>query len=561
MKSRVLFFVFLLVFAASLSAQIIHDPNGDIYRDIERWSVQGYIKIPIPSIRPYPAPVIDQILEDVIEYGNEAASDKAYKYRERLAPGSKFVNIGVFGHLQGKNSDKGLVGAPYVEGVFRLTDILSTSYNFTLLGMTDEGGERFNVPGTYSHYSDLISDTSNVGKIEIRQNWTSLTAIGTSSVYLQAGLSRTSVGPFFDNGLIVGPQAPRAGHFSFAFLRPMWSFEMLFQVITATDDFGMGHFPGKYNMFHNISVRPFENLELGFFQSMVYGGRIEPLYMVPFSFMFASESIFDFGDNAQMGLHLKWRIIDSLVFKGVAFVDDMHFNNLISSGSLEAKAAGQAGFTWAPKNGFLSKLDIDYTGVLPYCYTHWTQDDNDRYNGFTGYDPLDPYDPRNPGHQRRRPNYLNYTHMGRNLGAELEPNSDRISLRTLWGITPNIDIGICGYFKRHGNASVGNYKRDQAFHDGSIFDDGCSDPWVTTMFDPDDDRSRKQPYGFSYWLTQATLDSRLGGTIDVKWTVPFPLGIFKLVGEYGAEHGWNRNLINGNDGIDHYWSMGFVWSW
>jgi hypothetical protein len=48
-----------LVFV-SLNAQVVHDPNDAIYRDIDRWSVRGYILGSLPLIRPYPAQLIDE---------------------------------------------------------------------------------------------------------------------------------------------------------------------------------------------------------------------------------------------------------------------------------------------------------------------------------------------------------------------------------------------------------------------------------------------------------------------------------------------------------------------
>ncbi|MCL2758641.1 MAG: hypothetical protein FWD22_00280 [Treponema sp.] len=558
--------IFLMVLVSKAETQIIHEPNSIIYKDIDLWIAKGFVRSHLPAIRPYPAPLIDFILDEVIENGDEAAAEKATQYKDYFAPGNRIIRPGLSAYFQGKDDEYGFFGSAFAEGLFRITDLFATSYHLAFYGMTDPDGERFNVPGTYSPYPDIIKDTSNVGKIEIRQNWTSLSTVGTKDVYLQAGLTRSSFGPFFDNGLVIGPQAPRAGHISFAFLRQQWAYEMLFQMITATDDFGLGHYPGKYNIVHNLSFRPFDSLELGAIQSMVYGERIELLYLVPFNFLFASESIYDFSDNAQMGLYFKWRLFDAVDFKGLAFVDDFHFNNLISSGTLQAKAAGQMGITWAPKSGFLSKLDFDYTGVLPYCYTHWNQDDDYRYNGYDGSD-LDiyknPTDPSKPDNQLRKPNYLNYTHIGRNIGPDLEPNSDRISLRTLWDIVPSVRLNINGYFTRHGNASEGREKMDPNVHDGSIFDDGCSDPWPDPDGEPfEEGRSRKQTYGFDYWLTQDVLDKRLGGTIGVMWTIQsFPFGIFRLIGEYGAEYGWNRGLVKDRNSLDNFWNIGFLWSW
>jgi hypothetical protein len=531
-----LFFLFAL--ASILGAQTVHDPNSDLYKDIDRWFVQGYITEFLPLIRPYPLPLVDRILDDVIENGSAAEQERAAKYREILAPGSRFLHPGIFGTVEGKNGDYGIIGAPFVEGAARVTDFLSASYFLGIYGFTDETGGELNVPGTYSPYPDIIDDTANVGAVELRPGWTSLMAVGKSDMYFQAGLARSSVGPFYDNGPVVGPQAPKAGHFSFVVWRPLWSYEILFQSITATDDYGNGKFADKYNIVHMLSFRPIPKLELGFVQAIVWGERIEPLYLVPFSFLFASQSMNGFGDNALMGLHLNWRPVDNLLFKGQVYADDISFNGLFS-GDYKFKMAAEAGVSWTPKRGFLSKLDFDYTAVLPYMYTHWNQSDAHRYNGkFTD--------------KEQYPNYLNYTHLGRNLGPDLEPNSDRISVRSYWNPLTHVDLNVSAYFIRHGNASEGlDGLNDPVAHDGSVFDDGSTD-----FLSPD-----HNPHNNMFFLTQAVLDLRLGGSLGLCWTIPSKIGVFKLMGEYGMEYGWNRGLEADDDGIDHYWSIGGMWSW
>jgi hypothetical protein len=556
-----------------LGAQLIHEPNSDIYKDIDRWAVQGYIKDFLPMIRPYPVPLIIKILDEVIENGDDDAAHRANIYKDKIAPDSRIFNPGILAFAQGENTDYGLLGAVFVEGVFRITELFTTSYHFGIYGMTDENGERFMPPGNYSPYADFISDTANIGPVELRPQWTSMTAIGISNIYFQAGLTRTSVGPFYDNSVIVGPQAPRAGHISFVITEPMWSYEMLMNIISASDDFGLGQFSNKYLMMHDITVRPFRNLEIGFIQTMLWGGRFEPIYLIPFSFLFASQSIFGFEDNSYMGLHFRWQPIDSLLFRGIVYIDDLHLNEMFK-GTFRSKAAGQLGLSWAPgKNimrGFLAKLDLDYTAVLPYMYTHWNEVSGSEAGRYNGYDGGDLIMYSLYGRYGRFPNYLNYTHLGQSLGSDLPPNSDRISLRTTWDLNQNIELRFNVYFSRHGNASASAVEAglmDGNIHNGSILDDGCMDPWLFT--DPllkEYGKSRRVGYGFSYWLTQDVLDMRLGGTIGITLTsIPLPAGIIKIFVDYGIEYGWNRGTITnpspipGNNGFTHTWSVGGTW--
>jgi len=243
-----------MVLNAQIAPQVIHEPNSEIYKDIDRWHVQGYIREFLPLIRPYPFALIEKILDEVIANGNEDAQQKAAYYQEYFSPPSRFLHFGAMAYMQGKNSETGFLGGPFTEGIVKFTGILNASFHLAGYGMTDTDGEHFNVPGTYTPYSDFVDDTSSLGKLELRPQWTSLLSVGKEDLYFQAGLARTSVGPFYDNGIIVGPQAPRAGHFSFVYYRPKWSYEVLFQGITATDDFGGGKYANKFNIPPMISA-------------------------------------------------------------------------------------------------------------------------------------------------------------------------------------------------------------------------------------------------------------------------------------------------------------------
>jgi hypothetical protein len=151
--------------------------------------------------------------------------------------------------------------------------------------------------------------------------------------------------------------------------------------------------------------------------------------------------------------------------------------------------------------------------------------------------------------------------MGRNIGPDLQPNSDRLSLRTFWNILPDLNMNMSVYFTRHGNASYGKDDMNPNNHDGSIFDDGFNDKNQVTFWE-------KPPF-----LTQPVLDTRLGGTIGVNWLLPSSFGIFKLSADYGIQYGWNksntnrlpntnnRSPIKGNNGLDHFWSIGGMWSY
>jgi len=572
---KVKFFIILFLLSSIiLGAQTVHDPNSEIYKDIDIWLVKGYVKEFPPMTRPYPVKLINKILEQVIDNGDEKAVELAQKYLDGLAPGARAVHPGFKTYIHGNEENYGGVVSPFVEGFLNIRNLLSVSYNFAFHGDTDKynaginrfGGEQYDVPGTYSPYPDLQNDRADVGPFRFLQNWTSLIALGSSDIYFQAGLSRSSYGPFYDNGVVVGPQAPRAGHFSFVFWEPKYSYEILLQSIVATDYYYEEWFPSKYNIVHTLNFRPIQNLEFGIIQSLTYGERIDFLYLVPFSYLFGSQTINGFNDNAFIGLNFRWRPVNTFLINTQVYVDDFSVNGLLS-GKPDFKAAGEIGVSWSPASGILSKLDFDYTAVMPYTYTHWIVPSKMRYNG---HDEDDQTKPPRGAKGPPFPNYYDYTHRGRNIGPDLEPNSDRVSLRSGWKIIRNLDINISAYLIRHANASDDKLLLDENYHDGSILDSGSTDPWHNTDQQPSE-KTDHNHYPMEF-LNQSVIETKLGGTIGVTWSIPTSFGIFKLMGGYGIQYGWNRSIwstkenikteiIKGNDGFDHFWNIGVMWSW
>jgi hypothetical protein len=482
------------------------------------------------------------------------AREEAQTYRNALAP--ERFHVGVTGSAEGLDDDASVVGAPFVEKTFRLRDWLTGSFSLYGYLSTKDLGNELNVPGTYSPFPDFTSDTADIGPFNIFQNWTSSVAIGTDRLYFQSGLVRSSVGPFFDNGVVVGKQAGKAGHFSANYTGEKWSLEILWLELVASTAWGMGRYPDKHLRAHVLTFRPVPALELAFFESVVWGGRFEPLYLIPFAETFAAGALADNKDNSFMGLYAKWNFAKNAQFASQIYIDDIHFNDLVRfKFNTKYKLAGEAGVVWAPEKSFLKSLSADYTAVFPYMYTHMRSLEPDtgdtRYPSQLGY--------------TGEPNYQDYSHIGRSLGADLEPNSDRISVRAALRSFYNIDISFLGYFTRHGNASenrIADGLMDGEYHDGSIFDDGNNDGEWDADGDGTADSGEGSNYDNNYrylnFLTQSVLETKLACGFGVSWRIPIPkkFGSLSLNAEYVGEYGWNRNLIRDNDSFRSYWSVG-----
>ena len=576
-KVVILTVIFILTVVSVAEAQVIHDPYSSIYKDIDIWTVQGYITKTLPMIRPYPLQVLDEFLADVIENGNDEAAQKAQRYRDALLigngprnsgtalyanqteTGGSVIHAGVTGSIEALNDDLTVLGAPFVDGTLKLKDWITGSFSMHVYASTRTPDSGFNVPETYSPYPDMMKDSSEIGPFNILQNWNSSLTIGTSEIYLQSGLMRTSVGPFYDNGIVVGPQAPKAGHFTIAYRQPKWSFEKIWLELTASDTIGEERFSGKHLVSHYFNFRPVPALEFAFFETMVFGPNIEPMYLIPFNQFFAGGALSDFGGNSFMGLLVRWFCVPDLQIMAQVYVDDLHFNDLIRfKFNTKYEVAGEIGFLWAPKNGPIKSLSLDYTIVTPYTYTHMYSLDSQTY---------DSRYPSQSNYTGPQANYQDYSHAGKNLGPNLNPNSDRVNLRASWKALYNIDLGFIAYFTRHGNASENRIKEgkmDEKYHKGDIFDDGNNDgKFSPGSIAPDEsadyigeDRDWDNNYSQIRFLTQSVIESKLAAGITLSWYIPTKFGEITFNAEYIAEYGWNRGLFKGNDSLLHYWAVG-----
>ncbi|MDR1216636.1 MAG: hypothetical protein LBK25_08140 [Treponema sp.] len=530
-----LYYIVFFTLAGTLNAQVIHDPNDTLYKDLDKWSTMDYITQPLPLVRPYPSQLLDIFFDEVLENGSLEAREKAARYKAAISPNARFFHAGLTVGVTGQDEDFSFLLAPFADGTIRIRDWISASYALFGWASTKKPGEEFKVPGAWSPFPDFIPDDANIGDFSLYQDWTSMVAIGKSDFYLQAGISRSSVGPFYDNGVVVGPQAGRASHISVNFREQKWSFEALFLGLTASDDFGEGTFTEKYLIFHTFNFYPLRNFEFGFQEAVGWGGRFEPLYLIPFTWLFSAQSLGDFSDNSFMGFHVRWDLPNNVRLLGQLYIDDFQFNDFIRfKWNTKYKFAGEAGVVWTREAGILSSLAADYTMVFPYMYSHWN----------------DPEQPATGSYNHGVPNYIVYSHRGSNLGTDLDPNSHRLSIRTSWRTLPDLTITTSLYLTQHGNASENvdpaNHDKEGERHDGTIWDDG--------------DTKDGNNYRVIRFLTQDVIDTRVAAGIGAKWELPFSsFGVFSLNMEYVFEYGWNRELIKDDNGFTNYWSASGSW--
>ena len=556
--------LFLTLFTIEISAFNLVDPNDQFYKDINFWQERGYLGI-IPPLRPYPMQLAVKLLKQVENNGTVKDREKARIYMNQLHTNLK---AGIKTEFLGRFTSNGYRwdGGALAEIKGSLGDYITLWHNIG--GYLIYGYQSANFGGrdVYEYGNRQLHDTkpdwASIGNLYPQTSYTGLTSIGNSNIYFQAGLARSSLGDFSEDGLVLSPRAPEQGHFDFIYWGDQFSFTSATLELAASTNGGEGIYPEKYLALHSINWQPAHWVELGFIEGLIYGERIEPLYFLPFSWLFYSQGFVGFVDNSYMGALGRFSLPENIELNSILYVDDAHFNDLIRLNfDTKYKVGLQAGINWSPGVNWLKRIQIDYSMVSPFMYTHWESPASTRDNGSAYADDV---------------NYENYTHLGQNLGISLDPNSDRISLN--WNSEPamGLSINFNTTYIRHGNGSrdsEGNliYTKTDSSQDGISPNGDISDDGV----DSDGTILTNQSNYSTNLLNQPVLEKVLQLSISGKYTITS-----SSIGEMYLELGYTLESIkngrlegsdtNGylvgepypdNNSLNHYFSLNAGWSY
>jgi len=527
MKNKIFIAIFIIMglCAFSQAAVDIFDP---LYEDIRIWEKIGLLN-DLSSLRPYPLQEIERILNIVIEKGTEKQIKKAQEYKKRLF-GSVFhyggiAELGV--EIPKKQRD--ILLAPLLDMNISIHRLLTASAhaNFSLLNkLPKEEG----LPAFQFSKRDIMKDSTSIGSFYLLPMFNSGIAVGTPEYYFTAGMARTSFGPFDENNILIGKQAFHSGQFIFVVNKEKFTYNQALLAISASDDRGGSYSPKKFTASHSITYRPLPWISIGLVDIVTYGGRFEPIYLLPFSVFFIGQSIYNFADASMLGLTLTVKPIKGLKIDAVLLADDIGFNEIVKfKKDAKWRMAGQFGVSYAmPKDHWFSFADINYTLVTPYCYTSIHNND------------------------RKEPNYENYTHNGEPLGSNLPPNSDRIKVKAQFRPLEGLAINVSNTFIRHANVTESVYdpvilreylKEGNYSTDGSIFNHSA-------VVDKNSERTHAFLYSTPF-LTQQTIQyvNQLGleGVVNLPILKSGGLIQFKMgyTFETNINPGVNRNIYDG----------------
>ncbi len=537
---------FLLIFAGAAFAQVAADPNDPFYSDLAVWEAMGIVSR-LPAARPYPMQLVESILETVINKAPPRERRVALAHYKRFF--GKPVTVGGKVDAAIDNDLNKQLGIAF-SGDFNhylYKNFLSISGSFDLWAINKLPDEELLPAYTYSA-KDVIADNAHLGPFWILPSFNASLAAGTENIYLIAGIMRGSYGPFHEDSVIVSPSAVHSGQVSLAFRREKWAFNSSFYALSATEDGEYGtsmeninYYPEKFLSVHSIDFHPFKWLSFSFVESVMYGGRVEPLYMLPLSVYMLNQGLTGFSDNSYLGATFTVKPARGWKIDGVLYADDLDFNNIATfNWDTKWRFAGQLGVSYAPWWGnILSMISLNYTAVMPYTYTHRGTDD---YSELTTV-----------------PNYQNYLHAGVPFGSSLEPNSDRITLKVKTRPLEALDIDLVGSFIRHGNVNenlddlsiIRQYITGSYVTDGSIANSSSSSAghanWYSTPFLTQDTIQYVFQLGFDATCRLPFLKS--GGYMVFKLSYRFEVNINGDVGTQIYTNSGNVSSSSSDDEI------------
>lgn len=140
---------------------------------------------------------------------------------------------------------------------------------------------------------------------------------------------------------------------------------------------GNQYYPNKYMALHHLSINLTDNLNVGFFEGIMFGrdtlgGGFELAYLNPIIFYRSVEQNLGSPDNAILGADFRWNLFKTAQVYGQVVLDEFFIQDLRSNtGSKRNKYGIQVGAKYFNVLG-LNNLDMqaEVNVVRPFTYTH-----------------------------------------------------------------------------------------------------------------------------------------------------------------------------------------------
>ena len=535
----------LIALPLCAGAQTLVSPNDPIYGHLRLWEQRGLIDW-LPPLRPLPAPIVRSALQRVAD--SEHATDRQIAGR-LLA--RYFGPLPVQGRAQVGRRSKTEIASDGEPAAGALPAQLAVQLAAGIeLPVSDQVGFGLAArtlatsvaptsvaplltpdpydPGAPGDGTTILGEDFDI-QVELAGNGfvgAHDLGSGPGTWYVQAGFGRSSFGYGEDSPIVSAAAAP-AGYLLGTYRGSWVAYSAMFLDLIAkygicsagTKERGLcdaegdryslrtrarkehGFHPSKYLVVQSLSFYPTDWLELTALQSVTFGGRLSPTYLLPvFPSLYTQMQLDDY-DNAFVGAAARVRLPYGASASAVLYVDDVNLTKIrrFDFDSDQNKMAVDLEASIAPPLPILTVLTARYRMVTPYMYAHHPS-------------ALD---------------YLQYTHEGRHLGTLLHPNSDEIQIQARAFPIEWLGIDLSLRRVRHGGPAG-----------GSVWDHGLVDG--TFVFT-----------GPSTFLKQEVLEhvlqARAGADLNVDLQpVELSVGL-----AYTFEQVSNRDLIRGADAQAH----------
>ena len=517
---RLVFFLAIAALAAGtapLFAQLASDPNDRMYTDLKLWEDRGLVQN-LPQLKPYPIQLLKKLLSDVQDKGNP---DDAARARAYYADMDGVIHIHPGTGLEARTDFRNAyLQYTFLGGPFQGSLDPLVSYSTWFAGVANNAPGDALEPGPISRSPvDYISDpgVTSIGGVFPRVSLASAASIGSDRFWFQAGDIRGSWGPFWGDNAVLSPMAPQSGQFSVVYRGDNFTAMDSVMAISAVNDDGSGApQPQKFLALHGLELYLLPWLTVGIFESVVWGPRFEPFYLLPYAVHFYSQGLISYPDNSFIGINGSLKLPQNVRVDFMAYFDDMSFNDIVRLNfNTRMKFAAQGGVSWTPNQPLLARLSFEALMITPYTYSH-----SDPSTGTL--------------------NYLDYSNAGQNMGPSLDPDSLRLELNALLRPDPAVDVKPFARLILRGNASAalptGN---------GTIFDDG------TQVTPP--------AYESFHFLDQSVIEKRFQLGADTSAFCTLPFGSLKLYATYTFEYILDAGLSAGAMAVNNYLTLGFFY--
>ena len=247
------------------------------------WSGKRWVLVNnLPAAHPYPLQIVKQILETIIEQGDARQRQIAQTHYERFFKRHFLFGVTADAVINAEQA-KQLSLAGSVDYNYQFDKYIGIGGSIDTWATTKLPNDELLVVGQASK-KDIVEDNAKVGPVWILPSYNSAISFGTNEYYLNAGLMRGSYGPFQNNGVIVGSQALHSGQFNFAVSKPLWGYNLSLYALSATSATktdAQNYYPEKYLSVHSIEYRPYDWLSVSFLESIIFGERLETMYLLP----------------------------------------------------------------------------------------------------------------------------------------------------------------------------------------------------------------------------------------------------------------------------------------